>query len=134
MQKVHVIFNQFTIVSLFLILLFGCSTSISAQAKSSKTDKDIFEYKDLEVKPEILKKVSPYYPEIARKSGTQGVVIVKVLIDKKGIVEKTELFKSIETLDEAALKAAKQYQFKPGKYKGKAVKVWMNIPFKFKLK
>ena len=63
----------------------------------------------------------------------EGTVVVKVLIGKKGLVEKAEIFKSIPILDEAALKAAKKCIFKPAKQRDKLVKVWMSIPFKFKL-
>jgi len=138
MYKFNVKSNLIYSLSLFLILQFGCSATMFAQdtrkEKSSKSDDDVFKYEDIDVKPEIIKKVSPYYPEIARKAGTEGTVIVKVLVGKNGKVEKTKIEKSIPELDEAALEAAKQYFFKPGMQKGEKVKVWMVIPFKFRLK
>ena len=91
-------------------------------------------YELVEKKPVLLKHAQPYYPEMARKSGVEGIVVVKVLIDKKGNVEKAEIFKSIPVLDDAALKAAKKCKFKPAKQRDKLVKVWMIIPYKFKLK
>ena len=86
------------------------------------------------VKPKILKKVAPIYPPLARKAGVEGLVVVKVLIDTKGNVEKVEILKSIPMLNNAAIAAVKQFKFSPGRQRDRYVKVWMSIPFKFKLK
>jgi periplasmic protein TonB len=94
---------------------------------------DVYEFVHVQEKPVLLKQISPYYPELARKAQIEGTVVVKVLIDTKGNVERTELLKSIPMLDEAALQAAKKCIFKPAKQRDKFVKVWMSIPFKFKL-
>ena len=85
-------------------------------------------------KPEVIHKVKPYFPEIAQKAGVSGMVVVKVLIGTRGDVEKVEVVKSHPMLDEAAVKAAWQFKFKPGKQRDRAVKVWMNIPFTFRFK
>jgi len=95
---------------------------------------DIWDFEKVEQKPVLRKQALPHYPEMARKTGVEGTVVVKVLIDKKGNVEKTEIFKSVPVLDDAALIAAKKCKFKPAKQRDKLVKVWMYIPFKFKLK
>jgi len=95
---------------------------------------DVWTFEAVQEKPVLLKQSLPHYPEIARKAGVEGIVVVKVLIDKKGNVEKAEIFKSVPTLDDAALKAAKKCTFKPAKQRDKLVKVWMKIPYKFKLK
>ncbi|RMG63293.1 MAG: energy transducer TonB [Calditrichaeota bacterium] len=88
----------------------------------------------LSEKPEVIKRVEPKYPELARKAGIEGRVVVKVLINTKGDVEKVEVIKSHPLLDEAAIEAAKQFKFKPGKQRDRYVKVWMTIPFNFRLK
>jgi len=95
---------------------------------------DVWTFEAVQEKPVLLKQALPHYPEIARKVGVEGIVVVKVLIDKKGNVEKAEIFKSVPALDDAALKAAKKCTFKPAKQRLKPVKVWMKIPYKFKLK
>lgn len=74
------------------------------------------------------------YPEIARRAGVQGRVFVKAFVDEKGDVWKTELIKGIGAgCDEAALEAVKLTKFKPGKQRGKAVKVQVSIPILFKI-
>ncbi len=88
----------------------------------------------LSEKPEVIKRVQAEYPELAKKAGIEGTVVLKVLVNTKGDVEKVEVLKSHPLLDDAAIAAAKQFKFKPGKQRDKYVKVWMSIPFTFKLK
>ncbi len=97
-------------------------------------DEPIVPFHALSEKPVVIKRVEPVYPELARKAGIEGRVIVKVLINTKGDVEKVEVIKSHPLLDQAAIEAAKQFKFKPGKQRDRYVKVWMTIPFNFRLK
>jgi protein TonB len=97
-------------------------------------DEPIVEFYALSEKPEVLNRVEPKYPELARKAGIEGMVVVKVLIGTKGDVEKVEVVKSHPMLDESAMEAARQFKFKPGKQRDRVVKVWMTIPFTFRLK
>ncbi len=97
-------------------------------------EQEEFEYIAVSIKPKIKKRVVPEYPALARKAGIEGTVVVRVLIDEKGNVAKAEIFKSIPMLDSAAIAAARQCKFTPGQQRDKKVKVWMAIPFTFKLK
>lgn len=81
----------------------------------------------------IQKKVE--YPDIAKRVGLEGTVIIKTAIDENGNVIKTSILKSIGGgCDEAAIAAIEKTKFKPGYQMGRAVKVWMSIPIRFKLK
>jgi len=74
------------------------------------------------------------YPEIAKRAGVQGRVFVKAFVNENGDVAKVELIKGIGAgCDEAAMDAVKQTKFKPGKQRGKPVKVQVAIPILFKL-
>jgi protein TonB len=74
------------------------------------------------------------YPEIAKRAGVEGKVYVKAFVDEKGNVTKVEIQKGLGAgLDEAAMKAVKETKFKPGKQRGKPVKVQVSIPIVFKL-
>jgi len=97
-------------------------------------DEPIVEFYALSEKPEVVHRVEPAYPDLARKAGIEGMVVVKVLIGTKGDVEKVEIVKSHPMLDDSAMDAAKQFKFKPGKQRDRFVKVWMTIPFTFRLK
>jgi len=76
------------------------------------------------------------YPEIARRAGVEGTVIIHVLIDEKGNVVKTRVLKSLGNngCDEAAIAAIKKTKWKPAMQRDKPVKVWVSIPVIFKLK
>jgi len=74
------------------------------------------------------------YPEIAKRAGVEGKVYVLAFVNEQGIVTKAEILKGLGAgLDEAALGAVKQTKFKPGKQRGKPVKVQVSIPIVFKL-
>jgi len=80
----------------------------------------------------IQKKI--VYPEIAKRAGVQGRVYVKAYVDESGRVSKVELIRGIGAgCDEAAMKAVNSVMFKPGKQRGKAVKVQVTVPVLFKL-
>ncbi len=76
------------------------------------------------------------YPEIARKAGIEGRVIVQVLVSEKGRVIRTKVIKSLghSGCDEAAVKAIKSVKWKPALQRDKPVKVWVAIPVIFRLK
>jgi protein TonB len=81
---------------------------------------------------EIQKKI--IYPEIAKRAGVQGRVYIKAFVDEKGNVIKTEIIKGIGAgCDEAAITAVMKTKFKPGKQRGKPVRVQVSIPILFKL-
>jgi protein TonB len=74
------------------------------------------------------------YPEIAKRAGVQGRVFVKAFVDENGVVQKVELIKGIGAgCDEEAMEAVRQTTFKPGKQRGKPVRVQVSIPILFKL-
>lgn len=74
------------------------------------------------------------YPEIAKRAGVEGKVYVLAFVNEQGDVTKAEIIKGLGAgLDEAALNAVKQTKFKPGKQRGKPVKVQVSIPIVFKL-
>lgn len=81
---------------------------------------------------EIQKKI--IYPEIAKRAGVEGKVYVLAFVDETGTVTDAKIIKGIGAgCDEAALDAVKKTKFKPGKQRGKAVKVQVSIPVVFKL-
>ncbi len=76
----------------------------------------------------------PAYTEIARKTRTQGLVIVQAIIDKRGEVTNVKVLKGLSMgLTEEAVKAIKQWKFKPATLRGKPVDVYFNLTVNFKL-
>jgi TonB family protein len=88
----------------------------------------------VDVEPVVKKRAMPVYPEVAKKAGIQGKVYVRFCVDTEGKVRDATIAKSEnEVLNQAAIDAAKQWEFEPAKAKGKAVSVWLTVPFQFKL-
>jgi len=102
--------------------------------------KEEYSFKAVEHKPEIIRGMEAlqskiYYPEIIRRAGIEGQVIVEFIVNKEGSVESAEVIKSAnDQLDEIVMNAVKALKFKPGEQRGKPVKVKIKIPITFNLK
>lgn len=80
----------------------------------------------------IQKKI--IYPEIAVRAGVEGRVYILAFVNETGDVVKVEIIKDIGAgCGDAAVKAVMSTKFKPGKQRGKPVKVKISIPIKFEL-
>ncbi len=85
--------------------------------------------------PTIVKRVEPRYPEIARRTGIQGMVILEAIIDRTGRVRDVKVVRSLNTLcDEAAIEAVRQWEFKPGTQNDIPIDVIMNLTVQFTLR
>ncbi|MCS6999296.1 MAG: energy transducer TonB [Bacteroidota bacterium] len=86
-----------------------------------------FDYADLQRRVQ--------YPEIARRAGIEGKVIVKVLVGKDGKPKRAFVADSpSEMLNDAALKAVLATTFTPAIQNGNPIDVWVTIPIIFKIK
>ena len=65
--------------------------------------------------PVVIKNTPPVYPEIARQKGWEGRTIVRVDVSPEGRATKVSIARSsgFGVLDQAALRAVKQWRFKP---------------------
>ncbi len=93
----------------------------------------------VEIMPEMkggLKKLYSEinYPEMARKAGIEGRVIVQFIINEQGEVESPTILRGIGGgCDEEVLRVIRKMSFTPGIQNGKFVKVRMSQPVKFEL-
>jgi TonB family protein len=77
-----------------------------------------------------------HYPEIARRAGIEGAVIVYAKIDTEGVVTNTKIVKPLgenNGCNEAAVEALKSVKWMPAKQRDKSVAVWASVPVMFKL-
>jgi protein TonB len=82
---------------------------------------------------ELQKKIT--YPEIAKKAGVEGRVIVQFVVNEQGNVTDPVVVRGIGAgCDEEAIRAVQTAKFTPGKQRGKPVRVKMSLPITFKLK
>ncbi|MDE3058517.1 MAG: TonB family protein [Bacteroidota bacterium] len=109
------------------------------------------DYVPVEKQPVPTNTPAPKYPESARKESIEGVIWVKLIVKEDGTVGDVVVLKSAfsgqtkvtvsqrqqlkaqNDLQEATKEAAKQWRFTPAMLNGKPTKVWVTIPFKFKL-
>ncbi len=75
------------------------------------------------------------FPPVAKENGIQGRVFVGFVIDKNGKVVDVEILRGVDPhLDREALRVVKSMpSWKPGKQRGKPVKVRYQVPINFKL-
>ncbi|HUI30042.1 MAG TPA: TonB family protein [Candidatus Acidoferrales bacterium] len=91
-------------------------------------------FKPLERFPEVIRQVTPKYPELAVRIGIEGRVIVKLWVDKEGMPHQASVLKSdAEILNQSAIDAAMATRFTPGIMNKGPVAVWVVIPYAFKL-
>jgi len=77
----------------------------------------------------------PPYPRLARQLGQEGLVILSVEIDEKGLARDVKIAKSsgYKLLDDAAVKTVQGWIFIPATKKGQPVPSQVEIPVRFKL-
>jgi len=81
----------------------------------------------------LLKRVAPVYPALARQARIQGVVMLRVGIDKSGNTENLTLVSGHPMLAPAAIEAVKQWKYEPYVVDGKAVAVQTTVEVNFAL-
>lgn len=75
------------------------------------------------------------YPAIARENSIEGLCVVQFVVNEDGSITDVKVLKDIGggCGDEAARIVKKMPKWKPGKQRGKAVRVQYNLPIRFKL-
>lgn len=75
------------------------------------------------------------YPQLARESGIQGTVYVTFVVERDGNVTGVRILRGIGGgCDEEAIEVVKDMpEWKPGKQRGKPVRVQFNMPIRFTL-
>ncbi len=87
------------------------------------------------VGPELLSGLRLQYPELLRRAGIEGRVIVQAIIDTTGRAEPASV-KVVESahagFNESAASWVRQALFRPARVNGQAVRALMKIPIEFK--
>ena len=75
------------------------------------------------------------YPAIAQENGIQGRVVVQFVVEKDGSIANPVVVKSVDpSLDKEAIRVISTMpKWKPGKQRGKAVRVKYTVPVTFRL-
>ncbi|MDR2076191.1 MAG: TonB family protein [Desulfovibrio sp.] len=90
----------------------------------------------LDQRPFLSRRVEPEYPARAKQMRIEGAVTVELVVDAAGLPRSCAV-RSAEPpgyFEEAALKAAREMRFSPGKIKGVPVNTLVRLPFAFRLR
>lgn len=80
----------------------------------------------------VISRVLPLYPSIAKQVGAQGPVVLQAVISKEGAVENLRIVSSAHPLlNQAALDAVRQWRFRPYLLNGIPVEVEAQITVNF---
>jgi TonB family protein len=87
--------------------------------------------------PVVLREVRPQYTSDAMRAKVQGTVLLECVVRSDGSVGDVQVVRSLDPvfgLDSEAIKAAKQWRFRPGSRLGEAVSVLITIELTFTLR
>jgi len=89
----------------------------------------------VEQMPVAVRSVSPEYPAIAKEAGVSGLVVAHLHVGRDGHVLDVRIDEdhSVLMLNEAAVRAARQWVFTPAFANNQPVAVWVAVPFDFRL-
>ena len=86
--------------------------------------------------PELIKRVEPRYPDIARRAGVEGVVTLQIVVDEEGNVIDAQVIVANppNIFEQSALDAIIQWKFKPALQRERPVKVSIGQRVEFVLR
>jgi len=82
---------------------------------------------------QLLHKITPNYPPLARQARIQGSVVLEAVISRNGTIENLHLVQGHPMLAPAAIEAVKQWKYKPYLLNNEAVEVETLITVNFTL-
>ncbi len=130
-------------VFILIVLVSGLLFIVQSNGQEQKKSGDVFiQVDEMPVFPGGEDALRTYiagnvkYPDVAKKEGIAGKVIVTFVIDESGKVTDVKVVRGVhKLLDEESVRVVSGMPaWQPGKEKGKAVKVQYTIPIQFALK
>jgi TonB family protein len=82
---------------------------------------------------QLISKVSPVYPALAKNQHVSGNVLVDALIDANGKVTTMKVVSGPTLLHQAAMDALRQWKYQPATLDGKAVPMHLTVTLQFRL-
>ena len=132
-----------TLVVAVSVVVAACSTATKAPPPRDaygngikRADKDAESPPDpaLDELPRPVAVVEPLYPPDALKSGADGRVVLRILIDRAGEVRAVKVIRCDAPglgFEESAVAAVKKWRFTPPTVKGAPVDAWVDLPIRF---
>lgn len=83
---------------------------------------------------QVLQRVDPTYPEMARRAHVQGMVVLLMTVDEAGVPTQVQVLEGHPALQDSASRAARQWRFVPAQLDGRAVAASFRLTLKFSMK
>jgi len=102
---------------------------------SGLDDQVVFNSYELDSQPETLMRMQPPYPIRAQERGIEGVVQLKLLVNKDGSVGQVEILSARPegVFEETVRQTVPRWKFNPGRIAGEAVTAWVVTNVRFQL-
>jgi TonB family protein len=85
-----------------------------------------------QIRPPIkMKDVPPVYPAVAQSARVSGDVVIEATVDEEGKVADARVVKSVPLLDQAALDAVRQWEYRPSLLNGIPTPVVVTVTVRF---
>lgn len=112
--------------------LGGADFSINFSTSSLDEIEMIYNPSEVDRIPRPVYQASPVYPIELKRQGVDGVVVLIFVCSNKGRVRDIRVRSSPNIkFETAAVRALRQWKFRPGKLDGESVDVRMLVPFQF---
>jgi len=82
---------------------------------------------------DLIHKILPVYPPLARSARIQGQVVLQAVISKQGVIENLKVLAGHPMLAPAAIDAVRQWRYRPYVLNNEAVEVETQITVNFSL-
>jgi TonB family protein len=119
-----------------MVAVVAALLAVAGPAAAQSSPDPIYKIGDQGVKPPVvIREVKPHYTGSAMRRKVEGTVRVDAVILADGTVGDVTVTRALDTeLDEEAVKAVKQWRFRPGTKDGDPVAVEVFIELTFTLK
>ena len=81
----------------------------------------------------LILRVQPLYPPLARQARVQGQVVLHAVISRSGAIENLQVLTGHPMLVQSAIDAVKQWRYRPYSLNGEAVEVETQVTVNFVL-
>jgi protein TonB len=82
---------------------------------------------------DLVRKVLPTYPSLARSARIQGSVVLQAVISKQGLIENLRVLSGHPLLVPAAIEAVRQWRYRPYVLNNEPVEVETQVTVNFSL-
>lgn len=81
----------------------------------------------------LIYRVQPQYPPLARQARIQGSVVLQAVISREGAIEKLQVLSGHPMLVQAAVEAVRHWRYRPYVLNGEPVEVETEVTVNFVL-